>query len=85
MGSKKKKAKAEARVGGYKRATIWDEGTRVWAPIGKRADGDWDGRHRIIAIFLEAGEAKGYAASKLTQGLPAYVVKGWKGGSGGSR
>ena len=54
-------------------ARIVEEGTKVWAPIGRRGDGEWDGRHQVIAIFLEPGEAEGYVAAKVATGLPAYV------------
>jgi len=67
--SKKKKSSRSSQ----RWARIVEEGTKVWAPIGRRGDGEWDGRHQVIAIFLEPGEAEGYVAAKVATGLPAYV------------
>lgn len=48
-------------------------GYKVSAPIGKKADGEWSGRHRIIAVFLSRGEAVEYAAAKRAKGVPVSI------------
>ncbi len=55
------------------RPAILDRGTKVLAPVGRKADGQWSGQRQIIAIFLEHAEAEAYAKTKETVGVPVTL------------
>lgn len=51
-------------------------GYKVFAPTGRRKDGKWSHCRRIIAIFLDGGEARAYRQTKATEYYgPAVYVK----------
>lgn len=57
-------------------ASIVTKGYRVIAPEGRRKDGEWSRREKIVAMFLDRAEAAEYAfrTSQSLQGSPVKVV-----------